>query len=158
MAPSAIRFGNIILAGLLAGVSFGIWMGFDPSNLTPSTYIEQQQNLDRSLNVLMTALVILATLVSLTSAFFQRDDRPAFVALLLAAGCFVTCILISRFANQPINNIVLTLDPRSPPADWTELRDRWWFFHILRTLSELIAFGLVAWASTRPEPMRRFRR
>ena len=53
MTTSIIRFLNIIIAALLAGTSFGIWMGFNPLNLSPSTYIEQQQNMIRALNVLM---------------------------------------------------------------------------------------------------------
>jgi hypothetical protein len=43
MAVFIVRFLNIILATLLAGVSFGIWIGFNPSDLSPSTYLEQQQ-------------------------------------------------------------------------------------------------------------------
>jgi len=45
MTTSIIRFLNIILAALLAGVSFGIWIGFNPLKVSPSTYIEQQQNM-----------------------------------------------------------------------------------------------------------------
>jgi|GEM_PF-3063443 len=48
MATSIIRFINIIIAGLLAGVSFGIWIGFNPLNLSPSTYVEQQHNMLRA--------------------------------------------------------------------------------------------------------------
>jgi hypothetical protein len=57
MTTSIIRFLNIIIAALLAGTSFGIWMGFNPLNLSPSTYIEQQQNMIRALNTLMIILV-----------------------------------------------------------------------------------------------------
>jgi hypothetical protein len=45
MKTSIIRFLNIIIAALLAGTSFGIWIGYNPLNLSPSTYIEQQQNM-----------------------------------------------------------------------------------------------------------------
>ena len=53
MTTSIIRFLNIIIAALLAGTSFGIWMGFNPLNLSPLTYIEQQQNMIRALNTSM---------------------------------------------------------------------------------------------------------
>lgn len=43
MTVTFIRFVNLILAALLAGTNFGIWMGFNPSNYSPSTYLEQQQ-------------------------------------------------------------------------------------------------------------------
>ncbi len=102
MTLSLIRFLNIIFAALLAGTSFGIWFGFNPTNYSASTYIEQQQNLVRSLNTLMISLVIIATVVTLISAFLQR-----------------------------------------------KLRDKWWSFHIMRTVVELIALVLVAWTSSK---------
>jgi hypothetical protein len=42
-----IRFLNIILVAILAGVSFGIWIGFNPMDLSPVAYLEQQQNMLR---------------------------------------------------------------------------------------------------------------
>jgi hypothetical protein len=44
-----IRFVNIILAALLAGTSFGIWIGLNPKSYSPTTYIEQRKNLVSSL-------------------------------------------------------------------------------------------------------------
>jgi len=61
MTTSIIRFLNILIAALLAGASFGIWMGFNPLHLSPTTYIEQQQNMIRALNTLMIVLVFGAT-------------------------------------------------------------------------------------------------
>jgi uncharacterized membrane protein len=149
MTTSIIRFLNVILAALLAGTSFGIWIGFNPMNLSPSVYVVQQQNMLRSLNVLMISLVLLATIISLVSAFLQKNDKPALITLLIASVFFIACIIISRFGNQPINNKMMTWIPDSLPADWTELRDQWWSFHIMRTISELIALCLVSWASIR---------
>ncbi len=147
MVVHIVRFANILLAALLAGTSFGIWMGFNPGHFSPSTYVEQQQNLVRSLNALMVALVILATVVTLASALLQRQNKPTFVALLLAAGFFVACILITRFGNVPIQKEMLQWNAAELPADWAVLRDNWWSFHIQRTVAELAALVLVAWTS-----------
>lgn len=65
MTKSIIRFLNIIIAALLAGVSFGIWIGFNPIKLSTSTYIEQQQNMIGALNVLMITLAFSATIAEL---------------------------------------------------------------------------------------------
>jgi uncharacterized protein YacL len=147
MTKSIIRFFNIIIAALLAGVSFGIWIGFNPMSLSPSTYIEQQQNMIRALNVLMVSLVFSATVITTLSAFLQKSNKPVFIALLIAALFFITCIVISRFGNQPINNIIMSWTTDSLPGNLSELRDKWWSFHIIRTIAELIALSLVAWAS-----------
>src|SRR5664279_5680948 len=85
MTTSIIRFLNIIIAALLAGTSFGIWMGFNPLNLSPSTYIEQQQNMIRALNTLMIILVFGATVITIISAILQRDDKQTFIPLLIAS-------------------------------------------------------------------------
>jgi hypothetical protein len=147
MTTSIIRFLNIIIAALLAGTSFGIWMGFNSLNLSPSTYIEQQQNMIRGLNNLMIILVFSATVITIISAFLQRGDKQAFIPLLIASLFFIACILISRFGNQPINNEIIKWTSGTLPGNLSELRDKWWTFHIFRTTAELIALGLVTWTS-----------
>lgn len=147
MTTSIIRFLNIIIAALLAGTSFGIWMGFNPLNLSPSSYIEQQQNMIRALNVLMITLVFSATIITIISAILQRGDKQAFFPLLIASLFFISCIIISRFGNQPINNEIMTWTSGTIPGNLAELRDKWWTFHIIRTIAELIALCFVTWAS-----------
>lgn len=151
LTTSLIRFINILLAALLAGVSFGIWIGFNPANLSAASYLEQQQNTISSLSVLMTSLVIIATLITIISAFLQRKNKGVFVALLIAALFFIACILISALGNKPIDKTIMTWTPDNLPANWSIFRDRWWLLHIMRTISELIALVLVTWTSIRKD-------
>lgn len=118
--------------------------------LIPEMYITQrfrQQNMLRALNVLMITLVFSATVITILSAFLQKDNKPVFITLLIAAVFFISCIFISRFGNQPINKIILTWTTGSLPGNLSELRNKWWSFHIMRTIAELIALSLVTWAS-----------
>jgi len=147
MTTSLIRFTNIVIAALLAGTSFGIWVGLNPSNYSPSTYIEQQNYLVLSLNTLMVSLVVIATLVTVVSAYLQRKNRIIFITLIIVAVSFASCIFISRFGNLPIQKEMLTWTADFLPDNWTMLRDKWWSFHIMRTIAELVALALVAWAS-----------
>lgn len=144
-----IRFVNIILAALLAGTSFGIWLGFNPINYSASTYLEQQQNLVRSLNTMMISLVVITTLITLISAFLQRNNKTAYISLLIAAAFFISCMVITRFGNLPIQNEMLRWTETSMPGNWTLLGDKWWSYHIMRTIAELIAFLLVLWTALR---------
>ncbi len=146
-----IRFVNIIVAALLAGTSFGIWMGLDPSAYSSETYIEQQQNLVRSLNTLMVALVFVAAVITLISAYLQRRNKMNFIILLIAAACFICCIIISRFGNVPIQDEILTWKAGSIPGNWSTLRDKWWSLHILRTIAELVALVLVTWTNIKKQ-------
>jgi hypothetical protein len=136
-----------MVAALLAGTSFGIWIGFNPLSLSSSTYLEEQQNTIRALNALMISLVVIASAITILSAFLQRSNKPVFITLLIAAGFFVACMFISRFGNQPINNMIMSWTVDSLPADWSQFRDKWWSFHIMRTIAELIALSIVSWAS-----------
>ncbi len=145
MILPVIRFLNIIFAALLAGTSFGIWFGFDPAHYSASTYVEQQQNLVHSLNTLMIALVVIVTAITLISAFLQRKNKAIFIALLLAAVFFISCIVITRFGNVPIQNEMLKWTVDSLPDNWTTLRDKWWSFHIMRAIVELMALFIIAW-------------
>jgi hypothetical protein len=135
------------LAALLAGVSFGIWIGFNPLHLSQSTYLEQQQNTILSLRVLMISLVFMATLVTVISAFLQKKNKTVFISLIIAALCFIVCIMITKFGNLPIDNVVMTWTLDTMPANWMELRSDWWSFHIMRTIAELTALTLVTWSS-----------
>lgn len=157
MTTSIIRFLNIILAALLAGTSFGIWFGFNPIDLSPSAYIEQQQNMLQSLRTLMVSLIVFASLITILSAYLQKHDKSTFIFLILAAVFFISCILITRFGNKPIDDKIITWTKDAVPNNWTELRDNWWSFHIMRAVAEIIALLLVTWASINRDNRRTFK-
>ena len=145
MTTSIIRFINIILTALLAGTSFGIWIGLNPMDLTASVYIEQQQNMVLSLRALMVVLVFLATIVTVISAILQKPNKSVFISLIVAALFLIACILITRFGNKPIDDIVLTWSPNNFPGNWVEFRNNWWSFHISRTIAEIAALLIITW-------------
>ena len=95
----------------------------------------------------MISLVVAPTIITIASAFLQKNNKPVFIALLVAAAFFIACILITRFGIKSIDNIVMTWTADSLPVNWTDLRDQWWSLHIMRTIAELAAFFLVTWTS-----------
>ncbi len=155
MTLALVRLANIVLAALVAGGMFVIWAGYDPAALSPATYVEQQQNTIRALNVLMPVLGGSTILVTLIAAFMQRSDRRTCVWLVVAAAFLIVSGLTTRFGNQPINAIVMSWDAGAPAANWAALRDQWWGFHRLRTISGLIALVLIIWASIHPRAAAR---
>jgi archaellum biogenesis protein FlaJ (TadC family) len=157
MVTPLVRFLNIIISALLAGVSFGIWIGFNPSGLSPSTFLEQQQNMLQSLRTLMVSLVVIATLITILSAYLQKHEKSTFIFLNIATFFFIACILITLFGNKPIDDKVITWTKDAIPNNWVELRDNWWSFHILRTTAEIIALLLVTWTSIRKDNRKTFK-
>lgn len=142
-----VRFINIILVALLAGISFGIWIGFNPSGLSAFTFIEQQQNMLHSIRSFLISLVVVATLITILSAYLQKTNKSAFISLLIAAIFLIACILITRFGNKPIDDLVITWTKDTIPDNWAELRDKWWSLHILRTIAEMLALFIITWTS-----------
>ena len=149
MIRHVVLFFSVLTTGVIAGIIFGIWIGYNPRDLSAMAYVEQQQNAIRALNVLMPVLGLIAIVLTVTAAFLQRSDRPTFVVLLIAAVLLLISGVITRFGNQPLNAIVITWDLSAIPADWKEFRDKWWSFHIMRTISALLAFSLIVWSAIR---------
>jgi hypothetical protein len=139
------------MAGLIAGTLFGIWIGYNPKSFSVQTYVEQQQGAIKALNTLMPLLGALTIILTIISAFLQKQNQTVFITLLIAAAFLIISGLATRFGNQPINSIVMTWDKITAPNNWSELRDKWWSFHLIRTLAAFIGFCLIIWASMRKD-------
>jgi uncharacterized membrane protein len=139
------------MAGLIAGTLLGIWLGYNPKNLSAATYLEQQQSVIKALNTLMPLLGLITIILTLISAFLQKDNKTVFITLVIGAIFLVISGLVTRLGNQPINNIVMTWNKATVPNNWTELRDKWWSLHIIRSVTALVAFCLIVWTAVRKD-------
>ena len=149
MTTHIIRFLTLLMAGLVAGTLFGIWIGYNPKNLSVNTYVEYQQGAIKALNTLMPILGLISVILTVIAAILQKQDQFVFVILIIASGFLIISGLITKFGNQPINSIVMTWSKNSIPTNWTELRDKWWLLHKLRTLTTFISFCLIIWSNVR---------
>jgi uncharacterized membrane protein len=147
MVVRSIRFASLFLTSLLVGAMFGIWLGFDPSALTATAYVEMQQNAIRALNTSFPALGLVCILLTAALAALTRNDRRGRYLLVAAVICLATAGLVTRFGNQPINAVVMTWSAEAPAANWTQLRDTWWHWHILRTVAGVGALALALLAA-----------
>jgi uncharacterized membrane protein len=146
MASNIIRFVLLMLLALLVGTMFGIWVGFNPSSLSASAYIEQQQNAIRALNTLLPATGAVCILLTVALAALSKGDRRSRYLLLAAAVLMVVAALVTRFGNQPINAVVMTWRAQIPAANWISLRDQWWHWHKVRSLAGIAALALTVLA------------
>lgn len=138
MFTTLVDFFNLLLAALLVGIIFSTWLTANPAGLGASDFIVVQQQHIRALNLFMPLLGGATILITLVSAFLARADGTRLTMLVVVALSFVIAGLVTRFLNQPINAIVMTWTPAAPPADWMQLRDVWWRWHLVR-----LAFGLL---------------
>jgi len=132
MLAPAFEFVGLLLAALLVGAMFAVCLLFNPAGLDASTYVTHQQWGIHALHPKIPLLGALTVIAILMAAFLSRDDHSRVAMLLLAAGFFVVAGLITRFSNLPMNAVVATWSAQAPPADWAQMRDAWWRWHVLR--------------------------
>jgi uncharacterized membrane protein len=138
MGTNAIRFILLLLLSLLVGTMFGIWVGFNPASLSAAAYVEQQQNAIRSLNTLLPVMGAVCILLEAWLAIQSKNNPRSCYLFVAAIVCLVVAALVTRFGNQRINAQVITWSAQSPPANWVQLRDAWWQWHVVRTLAGIV--------------------
>ena len=142
-----LRFLNLLIAALITGSVFSIWVSFNPLSLSSFSYIEQHQGLVKAFNILLPLLGAVVILSSLSLAYINKDHRAVMSLFLIAAGLFIVTGLITRFGNQPINALVMTWKAASPPANWAEWRDKWWLYHQARFLTCVAGLCVLIWVN-----------
>jgi hypothetical protein len=142
-----LRFLSLLLAALVAGSVFGIWVSFNPMSLSSASYVEQHQSLVKGFNVLLPALGGVIIVSSFWIAYLNKANQSVMILFLMAAVFFLLTGLITRFRNQPINSLVMTWKPTAPPSDWAQWRDKWWLYHKLRLVSSVVGLCLLIWAN-----------
>jgi uncharacterized membrane protein len=145
-----VRFANVLLAALVAGTMFGIWLGFNPDGLTASAYVEQQQSAIRALNTTMPILGAICIGLTMIHALLVRSARTSSYLLCAGAVLLIAAGLVTRFGNQPINAHVITWRASAPPSTWIEARDQWWHWHVCRTIAGIAALMCIVAASIPP--------
>jgi hypothetical protein len=143
MFAPVIDFANLLLAALVVGTMFGIWLGYNPAGLDATVYVTQQQHAIGALNVVLPVLGGITVLLTMTAAALAAGDRPRLALLLTAAASFIVAGLITRFLNQPINAVVMTWSAEAPPANWMQLRDDWWRWHVMRLTAGIGGLSLL---------------
>ena len=138
-----IDFANLLLAALVVGAMFGVWLFFNPAGLAANIYITMHQQGVRTLNKPMPMLGAATILLTIAAAVLGRNNGARAGLLVGATLCFVAVALITRFLNQPINAIVMTWRSDSAPANWTALRDEWWRWHLIRLAVGLVGLSLL---------------
>lgn len=136
---SIVHATALMLLGLVTGSMFAIWLGYPIVGYTPSTFLEVHQVAVRGLNALLPGLAAAAFVLTVVLAIGARRQPPILSLYVAVAGLVVAGGLITRFINQPINAQVMTWTAASLPAEWPELRQRWWTWHQVRLATTAVA-------------------
>lgn len=147
----AVQFVTLVLFALVTGVFWGTWFSLSRSisAITPGTFLEVGRlmiaNLGGPMAVLMPAAVLSAVVLCVLQ-FRRRYTR----ASLFAGGALVSMVIamvITLVVNVPIDRQIHSWTTATLPTDWSAIRERWEFYHGLRTLVSLAALACL-FAST----------
>jgi uncharacterized membrane protein len=142
-----VEFVNLFLYALVAGVFWGTWFSLSRSmaSITPQTFLEVGRIMIQNLGTPMSLLIpaTLVTNLTVVVALFRRKSRPAAVLATAALVALVLALIVTLAVNVPIDNQIHQWTLASLPADWSAIRDRWEFFHALRTFVALAGLGCV---------------
>jgi hypothetical protein len=53
----------------------------------------------------------------------------------------IIALVITVAIEVPIDNMIKVWTVETLPSDWRALRDRWEFYHVIRTFVSIVAFG-----------------
>ena len=143
MARKLIFFGALFFVALVAGAAFAIWIDYNPAGMSPAFYTEKMKHAIRVFTVPLPTIVILGVLFTIVSTVLARRERPEFYLLIVASVCVIAVALITALGNIPINNQIKMWNVSSPPSNWGDLAQRWWWFQTVRTVAALGGLSLL---------------
>ena len=149
MISTMIDFVDVLLAALVVGAMFGVWLLLHPARRVPGLYITLHQQGTRTLNTALPAFGATAVILSLAAAVLARGESVECGLLIATAICFGAAGYITRFHNQRINATVITWKSDAPPANWKEVIDAWLEWHLIRLLAGVGGLSLLTAAILR---------
>ena len=96
-------------------------------------------NLGGPMSVLLPAA--LASSVVVLILLFRRNRIAAFYLAMVGLLLMVAALTITLAVNVPIDVLINQWTVNTLPGDWTAIRDRWQFFHTIRTFASVGALG-----------------
>ena len=155
------QFVNILLSALVTGVFWGTWLGLSRSMATFSaeTFLAIADAMIGNLGTIMTILVPAALLTTLPVLYLlYRRRSPAFYTTLGGFAFFVVALLITLFVEVPLDMEFETWTVATLPANWEQLRDRWEWYHVIRSWVSVAGLALLLAAALfwRDNSIRRY--
>jgi uncharacterized membrane protein len=152
------QFVSIMLFALVKGVFWGTWFALSRSitQITPATFLETGQQVIRNLAGPMRVLMPLTMLSALLVLWWLPRKRSAAFALTASALLLlIVATVITVGVEVPIDNQIKVWSVETLPANWQSIRERWEWFHGLRTLVSVVSLALIVGGSLWPREEQR---
>ena len=142
--PIILLFAALATGGLVVN---WIGLGRAMSRLSVSAYVEFHQATNRTFDPYMPIVVIGALAGGI--ALVVMYGIHSISGQLAAAGavCYALVLIITLLTNFRINHQIESWSIENPPHEWAQVRARWIWFHVIRTLFSVPAFAVYVQAA-----------
>lgn len=138
MIMKLLQLTNLLLSALVGGLYWGPWLALTRSLRTfdANVFLAIVQRLNQNLAPVMTVLTPLALLSTLPTLISTSGSQPTTFYLTLAGFvCFLVALIVTVRIEVPIVMQMTTWRASALPPNWTEVRDRWGHFHVVRVVA-----------------------
>jgi uncharacterized membrane protein len=137
---------SIVVSAVVGGMYWGPWLALTRSIKTfkPEVFLDVVDRLNGNMAGLMTVLTP-AGLLSIVPVLFLSYSERRVTFYLNAAGfiSFLVALLVTVLIEVPIVKQITGWTVQTLPQNWTELRDRWGSFHIVRVIAGIVGLALL---------------
>lgn len=139
-----IRVTGLLSTGLMAGAFLYSLFTVVPTfyEVPRDIHLSYRVALMRHNALYMQIVMALSIVSPAWWAYSIRQSRGAKACALSASLMALTSLLVTRFANVPINRAMHTWSAAAPPTDYLEQLHRWAVFHDIRIAAAAISFLL----------------
>jgi uncharacterized membrane protein len=137
-------FLSIFLLMMVTGIFWGTWFSLSRSmevfSAAEFIHIGKTiiQNLAVPMRIIMPSCIVF---IFLSAWFYPQKKSLGFYFCITSSILIMTSLLITLLIEVPIDNQIKEWTPETVPADWETIRNRWEFFHMLRTFISLASFA-----------------
>ena len=146
MTLKICEFVSIFLSAVVGGMYWGPWLALTRSINTfkPEVFLDVVDRLNGNMAGLMTVLTPVGLLSIVPLLFLSYRGRPTTFYLNLAGFIlFVIALLVTVMIEVPIVKQMAGWTIATLPGNWTQLRDRWSSFHIVRVVAGIGGVALL---------------
>ena len=143
MRTRVVHILAIFLTGLVTGAQYVISFDYNPDHVNASFFVEKMQFGVDHIGAPLLGMAILSIAMCFVSAVtYFRSARTTSLLLGIAGTLLFFVAVITIFGNIPQLDIIDKWNAKSPPTDWLDTVNRWYWFHSARLWVSLIGFFL----------------
>ena len=147
MGLKFIQFVALLLLLLVTGLFWGTWFALSQSieNFRPAEFIHIGKTIIANVAFPMRIILPLCIVsIGLVAWLYPKKKSAGFYFVLSSLLLIIITLVITLFIEVPIDNQIKLWTPQNLPVDWEIIRNKWQFYHTLRTNTCLASFACFA--------------